>query len=576
MNKREENGIIKWLPSICVILVGVALILLFYHIRLLGDDYDYFSYFRHGFSTFIFYLKEHYQNLNGRLLVHFILCILLSFNSFVPTVLFDMICSAVLIYFSAKNIGIKDKKTGIYLFALLGALFLLIGDYVIVDAELWISGFLNYVFPTTLLIMYLYFVRNLSTTKNKILAVILALLSALTTELIGVLTVIVSLFVFIMKWWKKENMRMNAGCTVLSVIGLAFLLSSPGIQNRFMNNSDMGIIQRALVNFTTFSHMMFQTKSLLILFCISAICLACSSFKMAKNQKLSLALLVFAVIFGLNIVLEVFDTYLYMLIYIVYSLSILWYCIVWLKEKESAPLLYFMCFTAAMGINCVSGVIAFRMLYVPGVFLVLLIAHAFYSAELPQKYMTAALTFLCILALLKTFYINRINAKNAQIWDENQAKILHYDHSGSITFQYMYDTGYFPNAFEYFMGSYMQEFGITDAVQVSSHAENTYQALDQNNHIVSHHVVQMKDTYYMPVREVADYIGATITWTDPIATVSTGEKSYRFKSYTKGVMTAPIGGKAIKLHHEIIIINSTLYLSLTDANMLFHINLKVE
>lgn len=558
-----------------LVLLAVSFFLIVSNSRLLADDLLYFTFFRHGLKEFILIMKEHYLTINARLFVHAFLCFLLSFDSFIPIMVAEFLIFLVTLFFATKLLQKDSAPFQWWLFFLLGFLIFVMGDFVVIDGVLWFSGFFNYIFPLMFLCMYLFFLRFYDQKNFAILAIVFALFTSLTTELMGVLVILFTLTDLIIQIVKKKNIQVIVICLIVAIVGLSLLFSSPGIKNRLLHDSDIGLIQRSLILLTILSQMSFEKASICFVFFVCSLVCAITSKKVLSSNPLAFLFGFFSVLYLLGSWGVVFPAWLDIGFYVIESILLLWYSISFLMKKEYALLFGVFGFGASFAIICASGVVAYRGLFTPAIFLIVIAARSLLLLELSNTKVIILVSLMGMISFCNSVHLFIKAYPNAKTWDENLKIIQSHQGDGPIEINNSPDECYYRASFEYYYYYYLPEFGVSNQLVVNAHDKTYYTVVDEKNEIISDISIKRGDHYYIHSRALADYLGAEIKWRYETASIIYQGKQYSFKSLTNAVMTKDIGGHSFKSKAPIIIVNQKLFISLEDANSIFGTNLKV-
>ena len=561
---------------LCVVTLTVLTVLFFINTRLFADDLLYFTFARHGFSTLISNLQMHYEEINARLLIHFIFSALLSFNSLIPIIAICVLITLSTFFFSSKLLQKGEKVLNVPLILLIGFTFFLMGDYVLVDGAFWLSGFFNYVLPLMLLCIYLYFLQRTNNKINSIIAIVFAFLCSISTEIYGAIVLVLTLIYLIKAIIKKEKIIVPIICLVLILLGITFLFSSPGIQSRLLTNSDIGLIKRGLILLTVFSQMTFERAGLAVFFSISALSTAICSKKVLKNKFLFGSFLILALFFTTSVMGIVFPAYFGIILYVLYSALLLRYGILLLKNNETIVFNSVATFGVSLGVACASGVVSHRVLFIVGVSLLAIFVRSIVLMELSHNKKRLLIGILGILCIINTSHFFTKTLANAKVWDDNKRKIEEYESGDTIYLLNDVDECYFRPSFEYYPSYYLPEFGVDKQIKVKQQEKMYYSLMDENGATISDICIKRGNSYYIPIRVVAEYIGADVEWQYDMAKVTYNEKLYKFKSSTNAVMTKDIGGYSFKTKAPLIIVNERLHVPLEDVNSIFNLKLIIK
>ena len=191
----DLSGRERFYCILCLAALGISLAVLFLMLFLQTyscDDYVYLSFLDNGMTGFLENMRWHYASMNGRLLIHSVVCIVLRFGH--PAVAF----TGLAILWGCFFLGIRlcRRRTGglpltgaVLFFAGL----LLLPFKVMQQGILWTSAFYNYVFPLLPLLVLLLLLRKQQSAGTLrfggvLLVAAAAFFSGGSTELYGILT----------------------------------------------------------------------------------------------------------------------------------------------------------------------------------------------------------------------------------------------------------------------------------------------------------------------------------------------------------------------------------------------------
>ena len=225
---KNKNEIIFYL------LVFLFIVLLFSIFPYSHDDWAW------GSSEGIDRLESHFNNYNGRWAGN-ILVIILTRSHFLR-ILFSSLVMLVIIIYMSKMVSSKDSFVKYFALLFIAAL----PRNLLMQSVSWISGFVNYVVPTMLILLYLYFNKDLIhgtyTKKKKIYAPFLLILGSLSTLFVEHLTiycVLVSLFFNIFIYIKYKKIDINNLLYLIGSILGSVLMFSNGAYHAIANNEDL-------------------------------------------------------------------------------------------------------------------------------------------------------------------------------------------------------------------------------------------------------------------------------------------------------------------------------------------------
>ncbi len=575
--QKKAASTIFW---ICGILLFFVL-LLFLHagIRLSRDDFFYYPFAKHGLKEFVYRLMLHYKNTNGRLLVHSICALCLNHGPWLFA-LYNIVSIFIFLFLLVK-LTVKDtnRLACFFLAALSG--FWLMGGFAASEAVMWISGSFNYIFPALLLISYLYFLSRAKDTKGYVLALIFCLLSSVTTEITSALTLLLTVIFFFGS--RRQNSRFSAffaANIAAAGIGFLFLICSPGMHNRSEPLGSLAeLIKRVFIHFTTFSQMSWEPGGIGGILIFSAASCGLCAYKTLKQKLLSAVMFFISAMALLTSLGVIYAAWCYIVLDIFYFAALVWFGAALFRRGENAALLAVVCFAAAFAIMCASGIVGFRMLFLPAMCLLAIALCALSLARLSSRTLYAVCVVAAVFSAAQIVCLARINQKNAAVWDENQKIIERFQSGGELELKNVYDEFIFQGGVPVdnnFGHSYLAEFGIDDKVRSYSAEERYYTALDENNMVVTDKILKRGGDYYISCERLAEYLNAPYAWRYETSELLYRGELYRFHYGARSALTSYIGGRSKKLSAPVRIVDSDLKISVSDANALFHANLTVQ
>lgn len=209
---------------ISLILIGI----ISYATTLYGDDFIYGTYFCNGASGFFTKTAEHYMQMNGRALIHFVLELVLVFKD----KLFFAVIPAMLIFvFYAFNRILPQKEKMPY-FALCLSGVMLIPVSVLREGMLWMSGAFNYIFPLGLALIGFWTVKE-QREKTPWYFFLFAFISGASTEQCGMIAIGSSILYVLYELTEKRKIEKNTYILILLILlGFLSVALSPGTSGR--------------------------------------------------------------------------------------------------------------------------------------------------------------------------------------------------------------------------------------------------------------------------------------------------------------------------------------------------------
>lgn len=581
----QKNEIRKKLCTIIGIVsfALVFLLVVFLHssVRLLRDDFFYYPFARNGLMNFIYSMGHHYLNTNGRLFVHSICSILLAGNLWLFRI-FNIASISLSMWLCAKLVA-KDNIKSMYLFFISFFVFWLSGNLVITETALWISGTFNYVFPMLMLFAYIYLLMNNKSKSGEIWCIIFGFLSSLTTEISSLITLILTAIILIKRYKTLPKIpKLYILGVVLQVIGFMFLVMSPGMSGRLNGSGNTGMGQMLLrsgINFNTFVQMSFENNGIGLPLSFALLFSGICAYKVLNKKALSVLLVVSSAFPILTMTGVIYFTWAYLLLAVTSILLLVWYGILQLKNNDNITILALFCFIISYGIMCVSGIVGYRMLFWPGICLLIVGLRALSLLDLNRGILCTICVLLSVVCSANTVKLIAVGNENARVWDKNQEIIESYSGGETIEMENVPDELFFQGAVPVdnnFGDHYLKEFGIPEEVQAYSVDKQYYTVVDENDTVVTDKAVKRNGTYYLCYDPLLMYLGVGNNWIyDNVETVY-NDKLYRFHYGANSVMNNYIGGTGVKLSSPIRIIDSWIQISVEDANNIFNTKLEIK
>lgn len=238
MNKNRIRNEIKgknwnyYIAILCGCVPAAILLFLAFTTVYSADDYLYSTFMNSGIRNYLSLMKEHYLNINGRMLVHFFAQLITHFNSamfcFVSGVVWAMILCSVI-----KAEGCSKDGYAV----LIGTFFvgiLVMPPTIMNQGMLWISAFCNYMLPVALFCVLLALLENAEKKGWSTPALLLmAFVCGATTEQMGVVSVAVIALYALESTLRKKFSVWKYWCSLaLALVGVFTILLSPATGGR--------------------------------------------------------------------------------------------------------------------------------------------------------------------------------------------------------------------------------------------------------------------------------------------------------------------------------------------------------
>lgn len=575
--ERNSRRVCKILIIIGAIFILLLSFVLHNNIRLLRDDFLYYSFTKHGFWGFVIRILGHYFLINGRLLVHFFDSLFVGSDGILFTIFNNILIIASV--WLLIQITVENKERRFAAFCISYPVFFLIGNYVLSESVLWISGSFNYVFSLALLLAYIFFLLKVRNGVWHTVIYVFAFLSSITTEMIGVLGIIFT-FIFLFNGFKNnsDNKKIYLRCGIIQICGVLFLILSPGMHSRMVeDNSITQFVMRTLINFNTFIQMTWEKGGIgyVISFCM----LLCSVNSFAIHKRLLSVLMFLAgIVPFLTLSGIVYCGQAYLIMSVISLLLLFWYGVETYEGYNRINLIFVVFFVISFGIISASGIVGYRMLFVPSMCLLGLGIRA--QSNINWRYYGQYLICFGLVTLCCLNMVDLIDEyeKNSHIWDENK-KIIEANEGEPIVLKNVNDEMIFQGACPVrnnFGDQYLLTFGIPEDVEVSATEKRYYIITDEKGVLISDKGIKRNEKYYVKCELLFDYLGANYNWNYDTINATYNDKLYRLHYGAMTIMNDYFGGQSVKLQNPIRIVDSWMYISVEDARRIFDLELNTN
>lgn len=149
MNEQNRAGAGRFAAFLPAAAVYLALAFLMLITVYSSDDYWYSTFMDDGFAAYFDKMAYHYNEFNGRMLVHFIAQLILHCGNWLFALLGTALCLAVPC--AASYSAGLEKRSWVSAALLFGVGVLAMSHTMLTRSLLWISAFCNYVLPTAMI-----------------------------------------------------------------------------------------------------------------------------------------------------------------------------------------------------------------------------------------------------------------------------------------------------------------------------------------------------------------------------------------------------------------------------------------
>ena len=509
----------------------ILTVLLLSKITVYSDDYYFGTFFDEGFLGFWEKTIDHFQNSNGRMLVHFLLEVTLLFD----TKLYLFLCPLLIIgavYFGSRLVFPK-AETGEILFAMAVTLLLIIGMGVelLRSSLLWMAASFGFILPITLLLAAFYqgqkaLERNVWSPTS----LILAFLAGATTEQFGLVSLIVFTGMALFSLGNRGQKKLRTfALPVLTLAGYLAVLLAPGTHNR-INGEGLGISDLLDPSLFAQQFAAIMNDSLGVDGCMAIAALfitvtALLAFRTKKKKQLYYP--------GFPILLAVIILYQlkrYEICFVVTVAYLFYIAVVMLMTERKAAGLLTLGAVLSQAMMMVS--ITFGPRTTMPFLITLAILSAIFLAELMQKIdpwlyplVFAVIAFWSWHSYEPTY---RGYAANKIIINQNLDTIEQANTEGEAVIRTDWDETYgytMMNAGNYFLTSFREYYQLDDDVKIYFESENGVDLyIDEGR--TTYQTLVVEGTPCFNLQEVVETLGGIIEFTEQEITLSYGHEQY--------------------------------------------------
>lgn len=230
-----------------------------------GDDWGNYMVATQGLKHIIGQAIGMYFDWEGRLISR-VFINFLTYHKWIWNIINSLLLTSI-IYFTVKMIESKDKKTIYFL-----SLFIIIGMnvYMFSQSITWIAGNITYLFPLSLYIMYLYYLKT-DQIKNHIgYFGLFNFILPMFVEHMAVLLVLTNLLINIVSYIRTKKVDKILLChLLLSILSTSLMLLSPGSNLRTkvenVEFNQLSLIGKILYNIPNFMYYTFISNAYLMI-----------------------------------------------------------------------------------------------------------------------------------------------------------------------------------------------------------------------------------------------------------------------------------------------------------------------
>lgn len=483
-----------------------------------GDDFIYALYFRRGIGEFFSMTYDHYRNMNGRALVHFILELILIFKD---KLFFAVIPGLMWLTYwgAAKVMNVEDKTIFI---ALSLCLSLFIPYTVMREGVFWMAGAMNYIYPTAMyLIGFNFYVKSAESHRISGITVVFLILGSASTEQGGAALIASAILYAATAFGDRGKLKVCIKMIVLIFIAYFTVILSPSTFGRAVEETaeSLSLIERLrlIYDFSVGSDAPF------LIFEASLILIAVSDIGQRKMLSLfGLAGGIFALIFKL--------CQLYLLSGLCLTAAFLVINFGGLMSKDKLRCIITLSALGTVGMLLFSVTFGHRNI-LPC--LLLLISVSAYETEKflkNKKCERLVLTALFIVGMVFFSDIAVGYAKNCIIINENLASVG--DGKNDFYYNTDLDKKYSYNQFfsdKYYTDAWREIYNIDDNVKIYLNGNDFRDLYINGIHCEKPEFIK-DGVRYFPLRNVCEAYGAEVFYDEArdLTVIKYKEKTFRF------------------------------------------------
>ena len=446
------------------LLAGLALLILAFLAATTvfsSDDYMYSMYLDGGLDNFLSLMREHYNTINGRMLVLFCAMVTLHFGNWLFVVV--MLGASVFLALSpnlASGESGNRKAAQILLFSV-GLLVMPLG--MIRQGLLWITAYYNYVWPTAMICGELCLLSWLARRDRAPgwawpVCLLAAFLCGATTEQSGIVAISLGLAYVLIFLWERRGVGAILPLLSAGSSGIGFLTDflAPGTHARFESETELtglhAVVDKCLDGFARSAELLSENWAAAALMAILFLCVGGLIWKAGKGPAFLVAAAALSILALLSpLALGIVRTALYLLLFGALGLCALG--LLWLGKRELALLLLFGMLTLLL-VTPTNSVSSRALL---PFYLYLLIVGTGLAGQWLGRIPPAASNLVCTAALALAvllrlpfaagswynYEIDQINRENARVARETGVFYFSMDYDLRYTFTKAYGDGFF-------------------------------------------------------------------------------------------------------------------------------------
>ncbi len=323
-----------------------------------GDDYYYAAFVKNGADYMISENVYHYMSTNGRAIVHLVDELLLGYSFYLWRIAAIAVMTALVIVLAklAAQTWRDGYDNETYKNAIIAvcAHFAMTEIAILRQSVYWATGSLNYLFPATLTLWYIFFLRRAVSREAKIYPLsLLAFITGATTEQASAAALLAVLWLMVHSFLQKRSKPILPLLTNLAAVTAGFLtlILAPGSSARTVYYPDfyaMPFFERIIKNIPTLGAVVLGPNGLCAIIAALLIITAYKSYKKATWLTVISALAIVGYLYSITFNAEILRAYWFMIILIIPLAAIMIKTAFDFFEYGEADNLYFVWSAVAM------------------------------------------------------------------------------------------------------------------------------------------------------------------------------------------------------------------------------------
>lgn len=242
MNEQNRAGAGRFAAFLPAAAVYLALAFLMLITVYSSDDYWYSTFMDDGFAAYFDKMAYHYNEFNGRMLVHFVAQLILHCGNWLFALLGTALCLAVPC--AASYSAGLEKRSWVSAALLFGVGVLAMSHTMLTRSLLWISAFCNYVLPTAMISGAVALMQ--CATRDRLhrwwmapACLVCGFACGATTEQSGIIFILAALYYCaVCLFTNRGKLVYPLLCAATGALGVLTIFLSPATEKRFATETD--------------------------------------------------------------------------------------------------------------------------------------------------------------------------------------------------------------------------------------------------------------------------------------------------------------------------------------------------